>query len=188
MQKNGKIEAVSFDCLEHHCLEQLKSLIKIHNLPYLADSKWDYAYTGPSDHPILLNVDSGQLARNRMSIDQLEEVAKLVLFTDDNQILEKLNQLPVQTYMHTGEQLIDISPRDINKWSGLQKLDVVDGQFIAFGNDLNDIEMFSHAKYSVCIGSHPVASNYAMKCIPPLEICSEIQSIVDDGASPNTAE
>lgn len=129
-------------------------------------------------HPILANVDPGRLAQNKLTLDELEEIAKLILFTDDEQIVEQLKQLPVQLYNHTGEPLIDISPLDVHKWSGLQKLDVTDGEFIAFGNDMNDIEMFRHAKYSVCIGNHPLASECATKSIAIAEIGYEIDAII----------
>jgi hypothetical protein len=40
----------------------------------------------------------------------------------------------------------------LHAWSGLQKLGVEEKEYIAFGNDANDITMFQHAMYSVMIG------------------------------------
>ena len=42
----------------------------------------------------------------------------------------------------------------VDKWNGLQKLGVQSKQFIAFGNDANDVSMFLQAQSSVCIGDY----------------------------------
>lgn len=149
IKRNGMIQVTTFDCIE-----ELKSLIEKYNLNYLADGKWDYAYTGPNHHPIRLNIDKNRIAKNVGTIHRLEAVAKLVLFTNDKQVIEQLKQLPVEIHIHSGENIIDISPLHIHKWSGLQRLDVIERHFIAFGNDANDISMFENAWHTVMVGHH----------------------------------
>lgn len=68
--------------------------------------------------------------------------------------------------VHGNEGVLDISPKGINKWSGLQRLGVIEGEYIAFGNDANDISMFQHAKHSVMIGDHSKLKPFAEEHLP----------------------
>ena len=64
------------------------------------------------------------------------------------------------------ENVLDISPKGIHKWSGLQRLGVKEGEYVAFGNDANDITMFQHAAHAVMIGDHPLLAPYASEHLP----------------------
>lgn len=158
VQKDQKIEVTAFDCFP-----ELANTIEQHQLTYLADSDWDYAYTGDINHPIYQNIDANRLARPHDSYVTLSSIVKLVLFTNDEQIIQQVQELPVEIHLHNNEALIDISPKNINKHSGLQKLGI--NEYIAFGNDANDILMFKYAKESICVGNHPEASQIAHRQI-----------------------
>jgi hypothetical protein len=75
--------------------------------------------------------------------------------------MTRFNKLPVVIYRHSQEDIIDISPKGVNKWTGLQQLGMETQQFTAFGNDANDIEMFRHSAHSVCVGDHIALSEVA---------------------------
>ncbi|MOA08126.1 haloacid dehalogenase-like hydrolase [compost metagenome] len=81
---------------------------------------------------------------------------KVVILSSLNgeQLIHKLQNLPIVIYQHGQEDIIDISPQGVNKWTGLKRLGVDPQRFIAFGNDANDIEMFRHSAHSVCVGEH----------------------------------
>lgn len=145
----GMIEVIHFqDCL----LTKLISLTDNYQVAYLADSDWDYAFTGDRTHPIYRNICQTS-AQNR-ELKSLHKLCKFVLFQPPKQIIDKLSSLPVNITYYKGEDAIDISPLGINKVSGLRALDV--HEFIAFGNDSNDQCLFEHALYSVCVGKHEV--------------------------------
>ncbi|SDS85123.1 hypothetical protein SAMN05444162_2435 [Paenibacillaceae bacterium GAS479] len=131
------------------------SLIRSFEADYLIDSKWDYAYSGSEEHPIRRNLDPQQRAKN-IGIDELNEMIKVVILSslDGQKILEELQKLPVVIYQHALEGIIDISPLGTDKWTGLQKLGIMPQEFIAFGNDANDVSMFKHAKRAICVGDH----------------------------------
>ncbi|CAH1054145.1 HAD-IIB family hydrolase [Paenibacillus pseudetheri] len=151
--KGGKvISTIHFD---PQTAENILNLIQEFDATYLIDSPWDYAYSGSDDHPIRRNVDPEQRAKN-VSPSELDELVKVVILSSRNgeQLLDQLHRLPVVIYRHGQEDIIDISPKGINKWTGLQQLGVEMQQFIAFGNDANDIEMFRHSAHSVCVGEH----------------------------------
>ncbi|MGW8439792.1 HAD family hydrolase [Paenibacillus sp. SEL1] len=61
--------------------------------------------------------------------------------------------------------MLDISPQNIHKWNALQKIGVQPRQFIAFGNDANDIPMFKEAQHAVMIHHHPELAAFATESI-----------------------
>lgn len=153
----GTIEVNSFDAL---ACKQLFNIIDTYQVPYLIDSSWNYSYTGELTHPIYQNIDPFKSAKN-VSIGLLESIVKVVLFTSNTEIQKSLEALSLTIHLHQNEGILDISPKGIDKWSGLQQLGLKEGEFIAFGNDSNDICMFKAAKESICIGNHPVAQEVA---------------------------
>ncbi len=153
ISKEGKIiKSSSFSINE---ISEIKNLIKQYNATYLIDSEWDYAYTGPDTHPILQNLDPAKLAK-MVSIESLNSIVKVLFLTSDNmdELAEKLSNLNVYVNKHGNENVLDISPSGINKWSALKSLGINENTYIAFGNDANDISMFENASHTIMIGYH----------------------------------
>src|SRR5690625_2969416 len=157
------IHSTTFSAQE---INKIIELIKNFNATYLIDSEWDYAYTGPNDHPILNNVDQGKLAQ-LIEIEQLPTIVKILILSssDMDQLEEELAKLDVYINKHGNENVLDISTKGIHKWNALQTLGVKKGGYIAFGNDANDLTMFEHAFHTVMIGSHEELSQYAKETI-----------------------
>lgn len=170
--KGGEvISTIHFDA---QTSDILLKLIEEFDATYLIDSHWDYSYSGSDDHPIRRNVDPEQRAKN-VSPSELDELVKVVILSSVNgeQLLDQLHKLPVVIYRHGQEDIIDISPKGVNKWTGLQQLGIETQQFIAFGNDANDIEMFRHSAHSVCVGEHTELGELATE-----KVSSEEEQIV----------
>lgn len=151
--EQGKVvSATAFSLEEFAKIEQLMNEFEA---TYLIDGNWDYAYTGPSDHPILENVDPGNLAES-VSLKSLTSIVKVLILTSKNnkRLAEKLSKLDVYVNKHSNENVIDISPKGIHKWSALESLGVRQENYVAFGNDSNDVTMFEHALHTVMIGYH----------------------------------
>ncbi|WP_028595033.1 HAD-IIB family hydrolase [Paenibacillus assamensis] len=155
--------------------DSLLQLIKEFEAAYLIDSKWDYAYTGAQDHPIRRNVDPEQRAHHR-HVTELAEIVKIVILhsLDQQRLLGELQQLPIVINMHGTEDIIDISPVGVDKWAGLQALGLRSHEFIAFGNDANDMSMFKHAQRSVCVGNHPELASMATE-----QVINDEERVVD---------
>lgn len=165
ISKDGKvIKSHSFTTNE---LNEIKKLIHEYHATYLIDGEWNYAYTGPEDHPIFQNVDSGKLAK-KVPLETIDPVVKVLILTSNkiNELAEKLSKLDVYINRHRNENVLDISPRGINKWSALKSLGIEKHTYIAFGNDANDIAMFENALYSVMIGNHESLAPLAKEMIP----------------------
>lgn len=151
--KEGKlILSHSFSVSE---FEEIKKLITRYGATYLIDGEWDYAYTGSEGHPILQNLDSARLAK-MVRLEELDSVVKVLFLTSDNmeKLAEKLSKLLVYVNKHGNENVLDISPSEINKWSALRYLGIKEHIYIVFGNDANDSSMFKNALHTVMIGSH----------------------------------
>ncbi|MFB7156516.1 HAD-IIB family hydrolase [Lysinibacillus sp. NPDC056232] len=169
--RNGEIiEVTAFEAI---IVEEIQNIITAFRLPYLIDGDWDYAYTGSEAHPIYQNLDPLKLAKN-VSLQDLKAIVKVVLFPGEQrkEIVGELKKLPILLYEHTSENIVDMSPNGIDKWSGLTKLGIAEGEFVVFGNDANDASMFAKAKESVCVGEHKVRE------IASLQVSSEETAII----------
>lgn len=91
-----------------------------------------------------------------VNIDSLNPIVKVLLLSSDNmeELAEELLKLNVFLNKHRNENVLDISPRGINKWSSLMSLGLKKSTFVAFGNDINDLLMFENALHTVMIGNH----------------------------------
>ncbi|MGE7113535.1 HAD-IIB family hydrolase [Lysinibacillus sp. NPDC047702] len=168
--ERGKIQVEYFksDILQH-----LITTIHSNQLSYLADSDWDYAFTGDPEHPVYINIDKTR-AKN-LDIAELQQICKLILFHPTQEVLQEVLKLPVSVVTYKNEHAIDISPFGVNKVKGLHKLKI--DQFIAFGNDSNDQCLFEHAIHSVCVGNHEV-QRFATETIDRAYIPATIRKII----------
>ncbi|MEK4427404.1 HAD family hydrolase [Solibacillus sp. FSL K6-1523] len=167
---NGDIKANYFN---EDLLAKLVSIIETNELTYLADSDWDYAYTGDQKHPIYRNINQAQ-AKNRQ-LNELHKICKIVLFHPSGKLIDELSALPVMVTSYKSENAMDISPLGINKVKGLHNLNI--HHFIAFGNDSNDQCLFENAAYSVCIGNQDV-QQYATEKIDRADVAKTIQKLM----------
>ncbi|WP_175615478.1 HAD-IIB family hydrolase [Piscibacillus halophilus] len=160
ISKDGEI--IYTEAFSPNLIDDIKKLIEKYNATYLIDGHWDYAYTGPSEHRILHNVDPNKLA-HLVNVEELDPVIKILILTsnDFEQLENEISQLEVFVNKHKNEKILDISPKGINKWRALRGLGVQKNDYIAFGNDTNDIPIFENALYSVMIGDHEDLSQYA---------------------------
>ncbi|TCZ80851.1 HAD family phosphatase [Paenibacillus albiflavus] len=146
------ISTVHFD---QETKDNIIRLIHEFQADYLIDSQWDYSYSGDQEHPIRRNLDPDKRAQNKR-LEELTEIVKVVILhtSEPQRLWSELQKLPIVIYRHGSENIIDMSPSGIHKWAGLQKLGLEPKEYIAFGNDANDVSMFQHAKHSICIGNH----------------------------------
>lgn len=165
VSQNGSVTHV-----ESFSSDQLTVLfrsIQEHQATYLIDSDWDYAYTGPADHPILNHVDGAKLAK-QVPADSLDVIVKILILTATNieSLADKLGSFGLMIHQNKRENTMDVTPPMVDKWTALKKLGVQEKQFIAFGNDSNDIPMFKAASHSVMIGHHEELESFATESVP----------------------
>ncbi|CAD5901160.1 HAD-IIB family hydrolase [Carnobacterium maltaromaticum] len=146
--------------------QTLLYLIEKYQATYLIDSEWNYAYTGTDNHPIKLGLDPLKQAQ-LVYVNELTSIVKVLILTaTDLAAFEKeLLLLNVVYHFHGDENVIDISPQAISKWSALEKIGIKTGEFIAFGNDQNDISMFKEAKIGIQVGTYKNLTPYASETL-----------------------
>ncbi|MFP7493119.1 HAD family hydrolase [Terribacillus saccharophilus] len=172
ISKNGKIiTSRAFSPVQIHAMKQM---IEAYKASYLIDGEWNYAYTGDPEHPLRARVDPESLAE-KVQLEDLERIVKILILdsADQEQIASEAEKLGLRVHRHQGEGIVDISPPGIDKWSAIQEVGIREKEYIAFGNDANDIEMFRHAKYNVMIGEHEELARYADTVIPLNEDCEQ---------------
>lgn len=170
---------ISSESFSEQIITRLIEWIYEYEITYLIDSEWDYAYTGTDHHPILQNVDPHKLAKN-IELNQLQTIIKVLILSckQKESLIEQLLHEDITIHLHQGEDIIDLSPQGISKWSALQKIGVRQGEFIAFGNDANDICMFKEAKHTVMVGYHEELSTYATQKVTVEEMKRNINEIL----------
>ncbi|MGW4379496.1 HAD hydrolase family protein [Kitasatospora sp. NPDC004531] len=133
---------------------------------YLADGPWDYAYTGPADHPILGRVDPNRLARS-VTLAELPAVVKLLVVsaTDLPGLAASCRALGLSVNHHLDEAIIDFAPGTTDKHEALSSLGIT--HYNAFGNDINDLTLLRHAHHAVRVGTHPALDTVATVTTAP---------------------
>ncbi|MFJ8431560.1 HAD hydrolase family protein [Kitasatospora sp. NPDC094019] len=146
---------------------------------YLADGPWDYAWTGPADHPVRGRVDQGGLAR-RVDLAELPAVVKFLVVdaTDMVALAETGRALGMTVNHHLDEAIIDFAPGSTNKWEALTSLGV--DHYNAFGNDINDLDLLRNAHHGVRVGTHPGLDGVARVTVAadPAAVAAEISALV----------
>lgn len=74
---------------------------------------------------------------------------------------EFVTKTDLSSVRHFGERNLDITVNNVNKYLTLCKLDIK--EYIAFGNDQNDIVMLEHAKQDIWITSKTNSSLEGIK-------------------------
>ena len=126
-------------------IKKIFSLIEEHELNYMADSQWNYAYQGDVNHPLYLGIDPNKQAKN-IPLHTLEENNIMPNYTNS-----ELSELDIAINFHGSEALIDLSPTNISKYSAYQALKI-EGPFTMFGNDVNDLPMFEKCEKCYVVG------------------------------------
>ncbi|MFD8479460.1 HAD hydrolase family protein [Kitasatospora sp. NPDC059673] len=133
---------------------------------YLADGPWDYAYTGPADHPILGRIDQNRVAR-RVEIAELPAVVKFLVVsaTDLPALAASCRALGLSVNHHLDEAIIDFAPGTTDKREALVSLGI--DHYNAFGNDINDLSLLRDAHHAVRVGTHPALDGIAAVTVAP---------------------
>lgn len=125
----------------------------------LLDSKWDYYYNGDVSYELYKRVDTDNVANNT-SYDNLEEIIKMVILYGNEGLDSALAKYDAyiqdcNTNIYESEKMFDILPANVNKYTALNKyFGLNQGEYIAFGNDTNDIELLKKAKQGYIVGNN----------------------------------
>lgn len=138
-----------------------------HNIPYFVDDVMNYHSFRKEEMPFAEYVDAHHRAKD-LPLEEIENPIKMIILLKEHPdkkdfLLQLTRPWTVDTMFFERSHLLYIQPKDCSKGSTLKKLF---GDYICFGNDINDISMFEHALYGVQIGDLDDLEKYAHEKIP----------------------
>lgn len=163
--------------------DYLKALITHYNLDYVIDGDWDYAAHVSPDNLLIKQLDPDYLAHN-VPLEQITTAIKAILLGMSEQQLERIIRLVndhtnLEIVQHVGEGNLDLTAQNINKANALALLGIHD--YIAFGNDMNDVKMLSQATTSFWVNSksalHEQAGSFAHTIVAPDKVAAVIHRL-----------
>lgn len=136
--KQQQIEIVQ--PISAHDFLLIKKIITDQDLDYLVDSDWNYALLNRDEERAQINdkIDQCHLAKN-VSLSEI--------------ILHELKKLNLEIVRHEEAKSIDLTAKGVNKYTTLLQYFPKE-EYIAFGNDDNDVQLLRHAELSIAVGSN----------------------------------
>lgn len=144
---------------------------------YMIDSDWDYSFKGDKQCPLYNNIN--KTSAKNLSIEDLPSICKIVIFDAKDETHDLLDTLNVEVTEHSRENIIDISTEGCSKDQALKQLGI--HEYIAFGNDANDVGMFTNAIESYCVETSPY-SMFATHTVERDEVANTLKQINDQKA------
>ena len=150
--------------LDARVYQALADYCQTYNLPFFVDDCFDYSGQIVEKIPFISSVDPLKVARHQ-KLKDLGTPIKVVVYMGDHEdllddLLGQLERLELaHLSYHAHEKCLYVNPLDTHKATTVEKL--CGENFIAFGNDQNDIELFKTSLYSVQIGDFAGLTSYA---------------------------
>lgn len=122
VRKNNTLYSENIEkCITDNIVE----LASQSNHKLLLDSKWDYYYNGDTSADLYKRVDIDNVACN-VPYNKLEEIIKIVVLYGDeeaNSVLSIYNDhiKGCNTNIYESEQMFDVLPTNVNKYTALNK-------------------------------------------------------------------
>lgn len=135
-----------------------------YNLPYFVDDYLNYSTYLPHKIPFIKRVDPLNKGKE-VAVADLKKPIKVVLYMGDHEdlvadLFDDLKALGnLDLLYHEDEKCLYINPYNINKANTV--MDFCGQDFVVFGNDKNDKELFKKALYAVQIGNYKPLTKYA---------------------------
>lgn len=147
---------ISYKVLDKDVYQKIIQVCVENDLAYFVDDYFNYTYNKPEEIKFFKYVDTFNVAK-KITLEEMKTPVKMVIFTENKDIQDLIINLvkrsgKLSLMYHEGEQAIYINPCGIDKSQSI--INHISKDYIAFGNDKNDIEMFKHAKYAVQIGDY----------------------------------
>lgn len=135
-------------------------LILKYDLTYVIDGPFDYGTNVTAANNIFKQLDPANLAE-KVPYCKIQRAIKIILVDIQPELFDTV-QASLATIgqnlsiiSHKNENSLDITGKKINKYSTLAKLNVTD--YLAFGNDRNDVELLKHGQDSYVVGDEALA-------------------------------
>ncbi|MEX2947651.1 HAD-IIB family hydrolase [Staphylococcus warneri] len=148
VSQNGRIEVIK--SIQPDDLQLIKDIIHAYQLKYILDDKYNYSTNLDASYELFQRIDPNHTAKNLGMDDIVQPIKAIILDIRQDDFEEIATILAEKSYSvelihHLNEHYIDITAKGIDKHTTIQKLIGDLTEYIAFGNDHNDIQMLEHA-------------------------------------------
>ncbi|MBM7636509.1 HAD hydrolase family protein [Streptococcus saliviloxodontae] len=168
--------------------ESYQMVLKVchnYNLPYFLDDHFNYAISQAEKIPFISSVDPLGLGK-QLPVNELGPAIKMVIYMGNHlemlaDLITELEQLDtLDLFYHEMEECLYLNPYGVSKGSTI--LDLVGENFVAFGNDKNDIPMFDKSLYGVQVGDYPYLKEHADDQVPAdsQQVALKIQEVFQE--------
>ncbi|MBM7641827.1 HAD hydrolase family protein [Streptococcus loxodontisalivarius] len=148
--------------LDDHVFQSALKSCQTYNLPYFVDDHFNYSYSQADKIPF---IDSVSPLGQAVLINELTQPIKMVIYMGNHlnlldDIIAELNSFDkCHLSYHELEECLYLNPDQTTKASTI--LDIIGKNYVAFGNDKNDIEMFEQSLYGVQVGDFAYLEKYS---------------------------
>lgn len=148
VSQNGRVEVIK--SIQPADLQLIKDIIHAYQLKYIIDDKFNYATNLDATNELFLRIDPDNTAK-ALDMNDISQPIKAIILDIRKDDFEEIATIlaekskSVELVHHFNEQYIDITAKGIDKHTTIQKLIGDSTEYIAFGNDHNDIQMLEHA-------------------------------------------
>lgn len=150
--------------IERSAFRTIVNWFETYNLPFFVDDAFHYSGQMIHKLPFYSSVDPLKKAK-QLPLEDLHHPVKIVVYMGDHEelvedTLAQFANLEVLDLMYdANEKCLYINPLNINKATSVAHY--CDEEFIAFGNDQNDIDLFREAVYAIQVGDFAGLKQYA---------------------------
>lgn len=176
----GQIEIVSE--IDRHDIDLIRRIITQYQLSYIIDDKFNYSTNLNADNEIYQRIDPNRTAQ-ALHMNDIEDPIKAILLnikSDDFDIIAKTLETEsngVELIHHFNESYIDVTAQGIDKHTTIQYILGADADYIAFGNDHNDIHMLDNASHGYFVSNANVEHQSFLKN-PNIEVIDDTNQTI----------
>lgn len=148
ISQNGRIEVIKSIQLDD--LQLIKDIVNAYQLKYIFDDKYNYSTNLDATNELFQRIDPNNTA-NALDMNDISQPIKAIILEIRKDDFEEIATIlaekskSVELIHHLNERYIDITAQGIDKHTTIQELIGNATEYIAFGNDHNDIKMLEHA-------------------------------------------
>ena len=145
--------------------QELIAYILEKQLDYMIDEVWNYSFYGEHLAELKAKIDVAGQATN-LPIAEIREPLKILIgnYPDEGQVRRDLAHLHASWTAYPREQCLDILAHGLNKAEALQEI-IGNADYVAFGNDHNDLELLARATHSICVGENRAVQQISQRTI-----------------------
>lgn len=154
-----------FQTIDQADFSYIREYVYQKKLDYLFDEQWNYSCVGETLMTLRQRLDSHKQAKN-LPITAVTNPVKILVsnYLNEQEVLADFSSLTVDCNIYPSERCLDVTRKGVNKASAIERL-LGESDYVAFGNDRNDIKMLERANYGICVGNSQEVGKIADRVI-----------------------